>query len=866
MYLQIYLVNFVCFIAQKYITRNLVILFWNSYNVRNMIWYKENIDALYEILETSEKGLSKQAAAERLAHYGPNQLAIKKEPLWRVIVEPFRSAFIAILAFAAIVSLFSHEPLDAAIIGMIILVNAVIFYTQQYATTRVLRSLKKHSQQQVNVLRDGKNIVISSVGLVPGDIITLSEGERIPADVRIIHVENLQINESSLTGESVPVHKHASTMETTKQVYEQDNMVFQGTYVVAGSAKALVVETGSRTEFGKIAELASNEHSKSPVQEKIDHLVTLLIKIVGVLASIVFVLSLARGIPASESLRFVLSLTVSAVPEGLPVALTVILVLGMRRMAKQKALVRSFRAIEDIGLITTIATDKTGTLTKNHLSIAEVWPAGNAEVQTIASKTIDTSIRATDPLDTAIIEATGAGHRHKIDKLYPFDIGIRMSGAFVAKDSVIYVKGSPEHILAKSVLNKTEHHEAESAMHTLASKGYRVIAVAVHRLSGTAPDTLEALGGKSLEFVGFLAFADELRPEAAPAIHKAQEAGITVRLITGDHYETAFNIGKQIGLADHPDQVIQGTDLPKEKASLAAAIQNKTIFARILPEDKFRILKALKQTEITAMTGDGVNDVPALANAHVGIAMGSGSDIAKDAGGIVLLDDNFATIVKAIAEGRKIFDNIRRMLFYLLSTSLGEVLTMIGALLLGLPLPVTAIQILWINLVTDTALVLPLGLEPEEEGHMNRPPRRPKDPLLNKILLSRVALVALTMAVVTLAIVAILKQQGQDTTYIQTVAFMALITAQWTNAFNARSEYRSSFSRLKKLNHGFGIGLTVAVGLQALVMFGPLSTVFDIQPVAIVPLIASSAVMMLMILSAAEIHKLITNKFISSKN
>lgn len=827
-----------------------------GYTYAYMVWYTQNTEQLFTTLETTENGLSVHEAKKRLAHYGPNELAIKKDPLWRIIVEPFRSVFIAVLVTAAAVSLLSHEVLDAVIIAVIVLVNAIIFYTQQYATTRVLRSLKKHSIQQVTVLRDGEARKILSAELVPGDIMHLSEGERIAADARLVHVENLQINESSLTGESVPVHKHASTLTTAKQVYEQDNMAFQGTYVIAGTAQALVVETGARTEFGKIAELANEAQTKSPVQEKIDKLITLLIKIIGAVAVVVFVLSLARGIPTGEALRFVLALGVSAVPEGLPVALTVIIILGMRRMAKKKALVRSFKAIEDVGLITTIATDKTGTLTKNHLTVVDVWAPNAVDVRDIAGKTIDTTKSLADPLDIAIAEMHPHGVTQRVDRLYPFDIALRMSGAYIAEHNTIYIKGSPEHIMAKAHISAARHRDAESAMHSFAAQGYRVIALGSYKVKAEPPKNLSRIKNGEIQFIGFIAFADELRKEAAAAIKDARAAGISVRLITGDHYETAYNIGKKIGITSHPDQVIQGVDLPKDQAQLAAAIQHKTVFARILPEDKFRILKALKRTEITAMTGDGVNDVPALANAHVGIAMGSGSDIARDAGGIILLDDNFATIVKAIAEGRKIFDNIRRMLFYLLSTSLGEVVTMIGALLFGLPLPVTAIQILWINLVTDTAMVLPLGLEPAEDGHMKRPPRRPKDPLLSKMLFTRMILIALTMATVTLAIVAVLESQGKETAYIQTVAFMALIAAQWVNAFNARSEFKSSFSRIKNVNHGMLVGFLIGFSLQMLVMFGPLRSVFDIQNVAMQEIILSSGIMALCILGVSELHKL----------
>jgi len=556
----------------------------------HMLWYKQNIDQLYEVLETSYNGLSGSEVNKRLKTYGLNQLAIHKEPLWKIIIEPFRNIFVIILSAAASVSLLSHEPLDAIIISLIIIINATIYYFQRYATTKVLRSLKRHSIQQINIVRDGSQRIISSINLVPGDVVILNEGGKVPADARIIHTDNLQIDEASLTGESVPVRKYASTLETDKQIFEQDNMVFQGTYVIAGTARVLIVETGIRTEYSKIAELVVDDKSKSPVQAKIDQLISLLVKITAVLAVIVFILSLARGIPAGEALRFVLSMTVSAVPEGLPVALTVIIVLGMRRMAKQKALVRSFKAIEDIGLITTIATDKTGTLTKNHLVVVDKWSINDEDVVNVAERTVDGLMILSDPLDRAVKEYVENRENHKIDKLYPFDISLRMSGAFIENDKTIYIKGSPEHVLDKSKIKPEQYHIAESVLHELASKGYRVIAFAKYKVEGGLPDDLCIIGKNDIEFIGFLAFADELRSEAKNAIRAAHKAGISVRLITGDHYETAFNIGKQLGLATHINQVMQGVDLPKSMPALVETIKDKTVFARILPEDKFRVL------------------------------------------------------------------------------------------------------------------------------------------------------------------------------------------------------------------------------------------------------------------------------------
>ena len=339
-----------------------------------MAWYKQTLKKVYSSFESSQSGLSSAQVKDRLKTYGPNQLEAKGESVWKIILKPFKDVFVLVLAIAATVSLVSHELIDAIVILAVIILNAVIYYVQQYATTRVLRSLKRHNISEVVALRDGDEVKVSSADLVPGDIIILSEGERISADARLIEVDELQVDEASLTGESTPIRKRASTINVNKQIYEQDNMVFQGTYVLSGSARAIVVGTGSMTEFGKIASLTSDTKSKdkSPVQEKVDKIVALIVKFVAIMSILVFILALFRGIAPNEALRFVLSLSVSAVPEGLPIAITVIMVLGVGRMAKKQSLVRNLSAIEDVGLITTIATDKTGTLTKGKPEVTEI--------------------------------------------------------------------------------------------------------------------------------------------------------------------------------------------------------------------------------------------------------------------------------------------------------------------------------------------------------------------------------------------------------------------------------------------------------------------------------------------------------------
>ncbi len=819
-----------------------------------MIWYKQPIDAVYSELNSSPDGLKTSELSARKIKYGQNKLELEGEPLWKIILEPFRSVFVAVLVAAALISFLSHEYLDGTIVMVIVLINAGIYYSQQYATDKVLRSLRNQDKQSVTVKRDGQTLKISSEELLPGDILYLDEGNKVPADARVISQSNIQVDEASLTGESRPVSKHNGVLSNDKEVYERSNMLFSGTYVTKGAAEVIVVNIGNQTEFGKIADLTVGETTSSPVQQKIDHLVTLMIKIIAVLALLTFGLTLLRGIPTNEALRFVLAFAVSAVPEGLPVALTVIIVLGMRRLAKQQALVRSFKAIEDIGLITAIATDKTGTLTKNKLSVSEQWSPDNSDIKKFSSMTLGPASTLDDALDIAIAEYSNTSHQ-AVDKYYPFDLSLKMSGVYSKKDKLVYIKGAPEHLLSMSKPTSKIKKLAESKLHEFASQGQRVIALASLSTS-SPPNDLSDLKGK-IKFVGFISLADELRSEATESIRLAKQAGIKVSMITGDHYETAFNISKKLGLATHPQQVIQGTDLPKKVSALARAIKDKTVFARIIPEDKFRILKALKKDEITAMTGDGVNDVPAISNAHVGIAMGSGSDIAKDSSGIILLDDNFTTIVNAIKEGRTIFENIRKMLFYLIATSIGEVLAMMGALIIGLPLPVTAIQVLWLNIVTDSTMVLPVGLEPAEDDIMDQPPRHPKQPILDKVIITRMFLVAGAMALVTIATVAILKAQDHHTEYIQTVAFVGLAVGQWVNAFNARSETKSIFSRKYKKNNGLLVGLAISFALQVMVMVGPLRSVFDIADVPVSSLILSAVAMTIAVIAISEIHKLI---------
>lgn len=831
-----------------------------------MAFYNKSTEAVIASLDSSESGLLPDEATKRLKHYGKNVIKIKGEPLWKKLAEPFVDVFMLVLFIAVVISFIYGDVLDAVIILFIMAVSVIIYYVQRFSTEKILRSLQKHNAQTVDVTRGGRIVQIDSSLLVPGDIINLYEGDKVPADLRLLSGESVQINESVLTGESMPVSKSPNTLTGNKEIYEQRNTLFEGSFIISGSPIAIVTDTGNSTTFGKIAALAEDTNVQSPVQQKINKLLRQVIAVVAAVAVVAFVLALARGTEFSDALRFVMALSVSAVPEGLPVAIPVILALGMRRMAAKKALVRTMRSIETVGILTTIATDKTGTLTKNKLNLQEIWHPSKLSSslnETILLSTNGGNSKIHDPLDLAMdaysksqkTSITGP-HEHIVS--LPFDQSVAMSGNVwkVRSKTFLYAKGAPEKIIASSSLDAKQRRTAEEALGHLTAMGYRVVAAAKLNISSPVKSFKDIPPKAKFEFLGLFAVADVLRPQAKRAITAAVNAGVTVRMITGDHFETAFQIGKELGMVEHRNQVFDSRRMnTMSDQELLQTIDTVRVFSRVIPENKYRILSLLKERNITAMTGDGVNDVPALANAHVGIAMGSGSQIAKDAGDIILLDDNFKTIIDAMREGRAIFSNIRRMLYYLLATNTGEVLLTLSAMIAGLPIPLLPVQILWVNLVTDTAMVIPLGVEPEEKGNMKRKPRKPEAPIFSPYMIVRILVIAVTMGIVALAVYIIFyNSHGYE--YARTATFTALVVMQWSNALNARSDLESAFSRLRTWSTPFLIGLLVAIGLQALATFGPLQDVLSITDISVSHLVTITLVSTIIPILTVELHKL----------
>ena len=857
-----------------------------------MLIYQLSVkDTLQKFNTNASTGLQQGEIAKRRQKFGRNELDTKGTPLYKKLLEPFLDVFMAMLLVALALSIIQAAWTEVVMIAIIIMINAIINYVQQFSTERILRNLRKKTLQPVEVLRDSKRQNVDASELVPGDIVILNEGDRIPADGRILDESGLLTNESMLTGESNPVAKDAAKLANTRKVYEQKNMVFSGSFVVTGQANMLVVATGSNTEYGRIASLASSVESISPIQEKISKLVSKIAIIIVIIASFALVIQLTQGIHFFSALEFTLAMIVSAVPEGLPIAISVVLALGARRMAKKNALVKELSAIESIGIITSIASDKTGTLTENKLSLTDLWSLKDSHInflKLVAMSALPEGI-STDALDTAIIRYmhTSKHARHpavdaSVDsqdpvisvpqgpqisinpsKSYAFDQSLKISGNLYDQNRLV-IKGAPETVLDLCHLNNAHRQKVEAEMLRMTSRGHKVIAIASAKLNHEINELNHLKKDTRFTFNGLISVADTVRPEAVSAIKQSIRAGVKVKMITGDHWQTAFEIGKELGLLRDESEVFDCSKMGNiTDDDLANIAKNTAVFARVTPEDKFRILSCLKQTEIVAMTGDGVNDVPALTNAHIGIAMGSGPSIVQDAGDIVLLDDNFKNIVTAMQEGRVVIVNIRRMLVYLLSTNAGEAITMIAALLLGGGQLLLPIQILWVNLVTDSLMVVPIGLEPPEEYYMKQKPEPKNAPILDTILITRMILIAITMAAITL------------TTYFyfanfmtheqaNTLAFTALVVMQWANAFNIRGNHESVFRRLRVPHWKFYFTLSLAIIFQLLALFGPLGNFIHTVEVPLAPLGLVALVAFTLPILVVELHKLFVKK--TSKN
>ncbi|WP_414469610.1 calcium-transporting P-type ATPase, PMR1-type [Methanobacterium sp. ACI-7] len=779
-----------------------------------MKWENLSVEETLKALKSdANKGLTTKEAQERSLKYGKNELVEKDKPgPLSLFLSQFKEILIIILIFAAIAAYFVGDVIDAVVILIVVVINAVVGFVQEYRAEKAMEKLKGLISSEAVVVRDGREQKVPAVDLVPGDIVIVEEGDNIPADLRVIQTSDLKINESALTGESLPVEKICDPLEPGKE--STCNVIFMETDVSTGRGRGVVTEIGMNTEIGKIAEMIQEEEEETPLHQKIGRLGRNL----GILAlgvcSIVFVLQYLQGTPLVDTFLTAISLAVASVPEGLPAILTLTLALGMQRMAKSNAVVRKLLAVETLGSCNVICTDKTGTLTKNKMTVTEshiTAPERAFEISALCNNaSINKGQIIGDPTDGAVLMFAEDNGYSKLDleKRYPrlYEIPLdsvrkRMSTVNeINEEKYVFIKGAPEIILNRCMwiekdekIQKISKQDRESILNDLkdmTSKALRVLALAYKKIpqeesefDGIHKDKLE----ENLIFVGLVGMMDPPRKEAKEAVAICKKAGIKVVMITGDHEDTAAAIGKEIGILTN-GKVLTGSQLDKlTDNEFESMVEDIQVYARVFPEQKVRIVEALKDKgDVTAMTGDGVNDAPALKRAAIGVAMGSGTDVAKESADMLLQDDNFATIVKAVKEGRTIFDNIRRFVRFQLSTNVGAILTITAASIMSLPVPFNPIQVLWINIIMDGPPAQSLGVEPPEKNVMERPPH--KEEIIPRRNLIRIVLAGVVMTVGTLALYIYELTAGAGELKATSIAFTVFVMFQIFNVFNCRSE------------------------------------------------------------------------------
>ncbi len=855
-------------------------------------WHTKTSSELFQILNTNEHGLSKEEARRRLQKYGLNKLPeTKAEKIITIFLRQFQSPLIYILLVAGLIVLIMKEIIDSFLIFAVLLFNAIVGAVQEGKAQNTLLALKKFVETKVIVLREGKELIISDTELVPGDILILQEGERVPADSRIISSYNIRVDEAVLTGESSPVHKITDILENPDlPTTEQKNMVFKGTHIVGGNGKAVVVVTGLETVIGKIAKEIAAIDTEIPLKTNIRHLSRFIIFIVLTISVSLFFIGIIFGKSAKEMFTIAVSLSVSIIPAGLPIVMTLVLATGVWRMSKRNVLVKRLQAVESLGQAHVIAVDKTGTITKNEMMVQKVYinskffeiggvgyePKGEirlkekiinptsypelilagkiatlcANAQVMFSEENKQWHIAGDPTEAALLvfgqkigfQKDDLEQKFPVIAEMPFDYRFKYHAKVYKFDNqkFLAIAGAPEVILNLSskiqsnakkhiLLDNKEKHKLKSVFLEMSQEGLRIIALAE---KGSVSEVLEPKKIHSLTFVGLLGIKDSLRPEVTKATERTTSAGIRVVMITGDHKNTAQAIAKEAGIYQEGDLVFTGQDIENlSELELSKKLPKISVFARTTPEHKLKIIKSYKiRREIVAMTGDGVNDAPSLVAADLGVAMGKiGTEVAKEASDVVLLDDNFGSIVSAVEEGRNIYKTIKKVILYLFSTSTGEVLTITSALFLGYPLPVLPGQILWINFVTDGFLDVALAMEPKEKGLLHEHFKQSKRSLVDKLMIQRIIFMASPMAIGTLFLFK--KYLEDDFNKALTISFTSLVVFQWLNVWNCRHESKSIF-QMNPFSNKFLIGaMFIVIPLQIFAIYNPImQKVFRVVP------------------------------------
>ena len=858
-----------------------------------MNWYQLETEEVFRNLTSSHEGLSDSEAKIRFSKYGPNKLEEQEQiSKLKILIHQFTSPLIYILLIASFVTFLLSEYIDTGVILAVVVLNAVIGYLQEYKAERSVRALKQMVVPKARILRDGKEKEINSEELVPGDVVLLSSGSKVPADLRLFHTLELQVEEAMLTGESVPAEKKSLSIQSANLTPgDQTNMAFMGTIVVTGRGKGIVVNTGTTTILGTIAqELKSVRPVKAPVQEKINKFSKQIGLLVLAASAAVFIFGVFTGESLKDMFMTAVAAAVATVPEGLPIVVTIAMAAGVARMARRNAIIRNLPTVETLGSTTVICSDKTGTLTKNEMTVLLVYdgehtyeitgsgyePKGEIlhEKMPAEPDELDTLLHVFrigmlcnesdiyeedgqfrvdgDPTEGAlIVSAMKAGLNPEAERenyprlgIIPFesDRGYMATLHEYKGKKIIFAKGAAEKLLDMCTACLISEHlirkDFMKFADTLAKQGLRVLAMAYKEMPDDTQDITHDDIESGLILTGLQGMIDPPREEVRQAIDGCRKAGIRTVMVTGDHAITAEAIGRQLGIVQEESYALTGKELEViSDNELFDKVQKTSVYARVAPKDKLRIVQQMKEhNEIVAVTGDGVNDAPALKAAHIGVAMGrTGTDVAKEAADMVIADDNFVSIFHAVEEGRVVFENIRKVIFFLIPTGIAAILSIIISQLLKLPLPYLPSQLLWINLVTNGLQVLALAFEPGEKGIINKPPRSPQEGLMSRLLLQRTVLVGSIISLGVIGNYVLALQSGDSLEQARTVAVTTMVFFQFFQAWNSRSETKSIFRMSPISNPFLFYGMLASVFAHLAVIYVPaLQWVFRTVPLAMI--------------------------------
>jgi calcium-translocating P-type ATPase len=880
-------------------------------------WHALDVTDVERTLATGPAGLSDRVAADRLAQHGPNELPKTRSPHALVVFgRQFGSPLVYILLLAAALATALGHYVDAGVIATVLVLNAVIGFAQERKAEASVRALMTLLVPRARVIRDGRERDLPSRDLVSGDLVLLDSGTRVPADLRLASATSLHVDESLLTGESLPVAKTAARIDPRVGLMDRRNLAYMGTAVASGRGRGYVVAVGTKTALGAIAEeIRHEERTPAPIMSRMTRFARIVTVAVVVSACVALGLGIMMGRGWAEMFLIAVALSVAAIPEGLPVAFTITMARGVHRMARRNAIVRRLPAVETLGSTTVIGSDKTGTLTQNRMAVQEIWVQGHSTRLPDGTGTEERQAPAPgsgpylvllcgiltndatasrhegrldvegDPTETALLVAAdrcgldpiGVRNAHQVQANIPFESDRQYSAAYVTRDNeaLVFVKGAPERVVTMCGRVFTpsgpvplDARQVLDAAHAMADRGLRVLAMAFRVLPGPPPDREHPPQPGDLVFLGLQAMMDPPRDGVREAIRGCRAAGIRVLMITGDHAATAQAIGRQLGLAVEGTPALTGRDIETmDDGVLTAQVAEASIYARVTPEQKLRIVHALQRRgDVVAVTGDGVNDAPALKAAQIGIAMGrSGTDVAREAADMVLADDNFVSIQAAVEEGRVTFDNMRKVTFFLVSTGAASIFTIVTALALGWQMPFVPAQLLWLNLVTNGLQDVALAFEPGEPRVTQRPPRAAWEGILSPLLWERTLVTGVVMAAGTLYLFDWELRHTGSLSQAQTVALTTMVLFQNFHIGNSRSEFESVFRKNPFSNHFLFASAAVALLVHTgALYFGPSQYVLRVEPIELeawVRMVFVAASIVLVI----EAHKVIRRQTILTR-